>query len=42
MAPAPVLGLYNHKKDFYNPDGWPMTRQEYTSLVERVRPDALR
>ncbi len=37
---APVLGVYNMRKDRVNSDGWPMAREQYQHLVQLVRPDA--
>ena len=36
-----ALGLYNHRKDKIQVEGWPMAREDYQSLVDLVRPDGL-
>ena len=36
-----ALGLYNHRKDKIQVEGWPMQREDYEALVDMVRPDGV-
>lgn len=38
--PEEELGMHNTRKMRIRPEGWPMTKQQYESLVDYVRPDA--